>query len=509
MPRSPDTARSYGLGPQGRVLVLLAASLVGLELYLVFGFAATSDEAALTRFFATLGAQFAVYAAALILLARRRGSQPGAARPATIIWTAAIACRLIALGAGLDHGDPWRGLQRELAIGTDALAQPSGYEPFLLYDNDVWRYRVDGSLLAHGVVPYRIAPLEVDETRPTPILPESDAAALASYRAEILESERMTDVFARTSYPEVRTVYGPVALALFAATERLAPGGVLAWKLVAVAADLLVCWLVVRLARSLGHGACWPLLAWSWNPLVLKELAASAHVDAVLVALQTGAVLLALRRSPWAAVALGLAAAIKPTALLVLPVLIRRTPTVRTWLLLAATLTVVWAPFATAVPDFLRAQAHFAGSWQFNAGAWELARSAASALGSFDPVRAANAVYGLTVLVLALGTGLALRGEAAAERLVACCGMLYAALALLGPVVNPWYALWALPFSAALRSWPWLACSGLLAVSYTHYLDGVTPLPALLVQHLGVAAICLAWLLTSRRRPLAGEIRRG
>ena len=37
----------------------------------------------------------------------------------------------------------------------------------------------------------------------------------------------------------------------------------------------------------------------------------------------------------------------------------------------------------------------------------------------------------------------------------------------LTPTLHPWYAVWLLPFLAVYRSWPWLALTGLVVLSYT------------------------------------------
>src|SRR4029078_12227251 len=64
------------------------------------------------------------------------------------------------------------------------------------------------------------------------------------------------------------------------------------------------------------------LLAWLWNPLVLITSAIGAHNDLLmLVALLAALLLFQRQRSVWGLLALALAAHVKLTALLVLPVL--------------------------------------------------------------------------------------------------------------------------------------------------------------------------------------------
>jgi hypothetical protein len=90
-------------------------------------------------------------------------------------------------------------------------------------------------------------------------------------------------------------VYGPPFLLLLRLLATVAGPSLLTWvvlaKLVLVAAELAAIWVLVRALRVPGNGAAvgvgqdprWPLLLIGWNPMVLQSIAASAHVDALLL----------------------------------------------------------------------------------------------------------------------------------------------------------------------------------------------------------------------------------
>ncbi len=78
-----------------------------------------------------------------------------------------------------------------------------------------------------------------------------------------------------------RTVYPPLAEWLFRLLHATAPGSVFAWKAVVAAIDFGTCLLLLALLRARGRPAY--ALIYAWNPLVLKELAGSGHVDAVMI----------------------------------------------------------------------------------------------------------------------------------------------------------------------------------------------------------------------------------
>ncbi|HEU5098242.1 MAG TPA: glycosyltransferase 87 family protein [Roseiflexaceae bacterium] len=115
---------------------------------------------------------------------------------------------------------------------------------------------------------------------------------------------------------------------------------------------LLIALIVRRSAPQLLHAA---LLAWLWNPLVLITSAIGAHNDLLmLVALLATLLLFQRQRWVWGLLALALAAHVKLTALLVLPILglwlVRRCGWVRTLricaLALVVTLPLSWLLYA-------------------------------------------------------------------------------------------------------------------------------------------------------------------
>src|SRR5205085_5401380 len=121
-----------------------------------------------------------------------------------------------------------------------------------------------------------------------------------------------------------------------------------------MAFDLGAVWLLAGLAGRSARGS-FVLLAYAWNPLVIKEFAGSAHIDAVLVCLMLAAfTLLGTRGS----LLLGAAAMVKPAVLLFTPAFYKRAgwkgllgPVVATGLI------------AYARPEGMRA---YAAGWTFN-----------------------------------------------------------------------------------------------------------------------------------------------
>lgn len=155
---------------------------------------------------------------------------------------------------------------------------------------DLYRYMWDGIVLNSGVSPYRHAPSEV-LTREVVIHDPSlkkltnTASQWPSHRA----------ILSEVHFPEYTTIYPPVSQLVFAASMWCVPDAasvtthVTAMRLSLILFDLVtlcVVWgLLVRAKQHIG----W-LIAYAWNPLVIKEIANSGHLDSIAVCFMTAAV---------------------------------------------------------------------------------------------------------------------------------------------------------------------------------------------------------------------------
>ncbi len=195
-------------------------------------------------------------------------------------------------------------------------------EPYL--STDIWRYVWDGRVQGAGINPYLYVPAapELAHLRDTAIYPNINRAGYA------------------------KTIYPPFAQWLFFLVTRLSETA-FAMKAAMVAFDLSTIGATLALLHRLG----WPLLyvaAYAWHPLPIWEIAGNGHVDAAMVALLMWSLWLALSISGPAAVLVAtLAALVKPTALLALPVYWRPW----NWLavlLVILVITALYAPFLSA-----------------------------------------------------------------------------------------------------------------------------------------------------------------
>ena len=296
------------------------------------------------------------------------------------------------------------------------------------YEDDFYRYLWDGYRFATTGTPYGAAP---------------EDSFIDPGVAPVMQS-----VLDRINYPELPTIYAPVTQSVFLLGYWLQPGSVAALQAILIGLDLVAVALLLRLAPPRN------VLLYAWCPLVIKEIAFTAHPDGVGTCLLLAAIVLARnRRMQFAAVMLGLATGAKAFGLVLAPLVLSRAR-IRHWLLCAATLAAVYAPFALNGGSGLDSLQEFARGWEFNSLLFGLLKTA------LPPLEAR----------LALGLAFAAFWGWYYARYVRTPGRhvprgdwVFGALMAASPVINPWYLLWLLPFAAVFPSiWAWTASLAVL-----------------------------------------------
>jgi alpha-1,6-mannosyltransferase len=257
-----------------------------------------------------------------------------------------------------------------------------------LLSTDIYRYVWDGRVQGAGINPYLLVPAAPE------LAPLRDAAIFPHInRAD----------YAVTAYP-------PLAQVFFFVVTRLGET-LTTMRLAMVGCEIVTVVLIIDLLRRLDLPVT-AVVAYAWHPLAVWEIANNGHVDALMVALLMGGVWLLVRMRPLlGAIAIALAAAVKPYALVVLPAF---WPSLRWRLPLAVVATIVlcYLPYLGAgrgVFGFLASGYLSEEGFASGDGIWLVALARAM----FGPVPGLTAVY-LTVAAAVMGC-LALRTAAQPE----------------------------------------------------------------------------------------------
>ncbi len=292
--------------------------------------------------------------------------------------------------------------------------------PFLVTppgsDDDIHRYLWDGRVQRLGYNPYVVIP--------------SDPALAGLHTGET-----------RTlNNPDLPSPY-PAGAELFFRAVTAIHESVLTLKVAFVVCDLAIVFVLLDILRRSGQGAHW-VLAYAWNPLLAAEVAGSGHIDIVgVLLLLVSFAALGRRWRGLAAVAFGLAVAVKFLPIVLLPLYWKRIR-IRDGALAAIVVGLLYVPFLNQGRIPIGSLGTFVRSFRFNDPVFAMLEHVA------DPPFAA----GVAVLV-GLVSAIWLRRKAAAWSPEAFAWPMAASL-LCAPVVYPWYLLWLLPFVRSASTVP-------------------------------------------------------
>ena len=275
-------------------------------------------------------------------------------------------------------------------------------------DDDVHRYVWDGRLQRLGYNPYIVVP--------------SDPAAEALHTPET-----------RTlNNPDLPSPYPPGAQLFFRAVTALRES-TFAMKAAFVVCEFAIVFVLLDLTRRTGQGAHL-VLAFAWNPLLAVEVAGSGHIDivgALLLAVSSAALVRRCRAT--AAVAFGLAIAVKFLPIVVLPLYWKRVR-VRDAALAAAAVALLYLPFLNHGRIPAGSLGTYVQTFRFNGPVFA----------ALDHVAAPQLLVGLAVLAGFVTATWLRRGAPEWSPDILAWPM--AASLLCAPAVFPWYLLWLLPF---------------------------------------------------------------
>ncbi|MEJ2086326.1 MAG: hypothetical protein P8Y44_11710 [Acidobacteriota bacterium] len=361
--------------------------------------------------------------------------------------------RLAMIFAGLPPG------QTGPALEADLSGERVGYDTFLLYDNDIWRYLWDGHVLASGLSPYEKTPREFAD----------DAASRADDSQAPLESALWWDIFDNISYQSYTTVYPPLAQYLFALSSFIRPGSVLVLKSLVALADLGICLILACWLGKLGRPPHY-LLLYAWNPLAIKELSGSGHVDALMVLLVvTSIYFLTRRKAVGAQLSLAAATMAKIGAAALTPIVWRHSP-LRSWWALPVSAAALALPLLGQMHSLIQGLSAYAQQWTFNSGPWAAVRQILEWVGVENPDPVATWITRALILAVIVWATWYSRSSANDElRIPRAVFIVLATLVLLNSAVMPWYLLWALPFAALIGNRSWCLLTGLSLLSYLVY----------------------------------------
>ncbi|MEM8775538.1 MAG: glycosyltransferase 87 family protein [Pseudomonadota bacterium] len=346
-----------------------------------------------------------------------------------------------------------------LLIGLVARVAQFG-TPTIIED-DYNRYLWDGAVFAIGESPFQYAPLDVLEST----VGSPELRALAQQGEHVLE---------RVNHPEIRTIYPPVLQAVFALSHILAPFDLDGWRAVLLLFELGIAGLILRLLGQLNRSPLWLAFYW-WNPLVLKEIANSAHMEPVLMLPVLLASYLILRARPvWSSACLALGAGVKIWPLLLCSVVWREN--LRQFRILIAVLLatgficlMVFLPVVTSNLDESSGFVAFAQNWKASSAAILVSEWVTGIFVSQPDTQATAARLLLGIALLISIALICYRPTEDSHKILHRVFLVVCAIYLLSPSQTPWYFVWIAPFLCIFPVRGLILASVLLPLHYLFF----------------------------------------
>ena len=292
--------------------------------------------------------------------------------------------------------------------------------PFLLMpptsQDDIHRYVWDGRMQRLGYNPYTAIPAD---------------PALATLHTP--ETRGLNN-------PDVPSPY-PVGAQLFFRAVTAIHESTFMFKVALVACDLAIAFVLLDVLRRVGQGEHW-VLAYAWHPLLATDVAGSGHIDILgVLLLLVSAAALARRWRAIAAVAFGLAVAVKFLPIVLTPLYWRRVR-LRDALLAALVVGILYVPFLERGRIPIGSLGIFVLRFRFNDPVFA----------TLERVARPQIVAAIAVL-LGLVTAVWLRRKHSKGSSDAWVWPMAASLAC-APVLYPWYLLWLVPFLRSASTLP-------------------------------------------------------
>jgi hypothetical protein len=340
-----------------------------------------------------------------------------------------------------------------------------------IQENDFYRYLWDGRVVAAGINPYLTSPDGIDDN--------TDKNVLVEKLRKLRDSDPYLKetVFPRIGHSEVKTIYPPVAQAVFAGVGVL-KGKTIILQSFLLMFDLACMVLLVLLLRQMGLPDQ-RVLIYAWSPVIIKEFANSMHMDVIPIAFMLAALLLALKdRWILATLFLAMATLAKFFPVLLLPFFLKRLwaqDRKQAWyavVIFGLVVTAGFLPFLEENLYLFSGLITYAQIWEMNAPVFS-ALSFLTKLGaSIVGIGGNHALYARILSGVLIGVVIlvcTLRQKQTHEAIVRSCLITMAALFFLGPTSYPWYFAWVLCLCALVPVRALILCAGLIPIYYLRF----------------------------------------
>ncbi len=349
------------------------------------------------------------------------------------------------------------------AVGLVLRALMIGTEPIL--ENDYFRYLWDGAVTTQGINPYTYSPEQVlgGQDVPQTLKQLADGSG---------------DVIGSINNPTIRTIYPPLGQAVFALSHWIGPWDLYTWKLILLVFDIATLILLGLGLRTLGLSHMHLAIYW-WNPLLVKEIFNSGHMDVIVFPFVIGGLLLVvMRRYLWAVFTLTLGVGVKIFPVFLLPVALKPLlgnpkRLLAPLAIIGVLLAIMLIPIMTAGLGDTSGFIAYGKTWQNNDSIFRgfiwFAEHTLPLMGfkAYHKYLAARIV--ISLLLLGFILYVILNKQCDREKVFSASLFILAFAYLISPTQFPWYYTWLIPLLTITPYYSLLFLSVTLPLYYLSY----------------------------------------
>lgn len=338
-----------------------------------------------------------------------------------------------------------------------------------ILEDDYHRYLWDGAVTANGLNPYQYSPEQIRE----------GLSGTAEIPSTLLALARESGVTINSiNHDYLRSIYPPFTQGAFALAHLLKPWSLTAWKMVLLLFDVATLLLLFYILRYLNISPVWIGIYWL-NPLLVKEIFNSGHMDILIFPFLLAAILFSIRGKPFPAViTLALAAGAKVWPVLLLPIILRPLYPHYKRLLPAAGLfgilcLLLFFPVYLTGLDTNSGFNAYSQRWQLNDSLFKIYLWVSLAITKIVGIHPGFSQLLARVLAIFSLLGwtayITLQKSEDSGKVFDHVLLIVAGMFLLLPNQFPWYGVWLIPFLAISPRKPLLWLTPLLPLYYLRY----------------------------------------
>lgn len=331
-----------------------------------------------------------------------------------------------------------------------------------ILEDDFYRYLWDGAVLANGENPYEYSPEEI-----------IDGGGSEKLRLLAAESG---EVIKKINNRELKTIYPSIAQIPFAVSYLISPWSVTGWKLILFLFDIFTLSLLIITLRHLQIPVTNVLIYW-WNPLLIKEIFNSGHMDVLVFPIVLLSLLLFLKNKKYfSTTLLSLGVGIKLWPVFLLPLFLK--PDIKNFrrllnrlLLFAVVVVLIFTPVLLGKLDSSSGFIAYSKSWENNSSFFRIILAGFQLMLNAVDIHPGHAQSYARTFILGLLSFWILfvvfwnKSENVYNKSL----LIIAAAFLISPTQFPWYYTWVILFLSITPHISLLSLTALLPFYYLRY----------------------------------------